>query len=108
MHKTHIFDQKNNEFFFLATYLPYLFLDPYRKQTISFFRPYAAGGYFGQYKIMQKKLDWNPGMHMGPHLRVPRENFPMNTNMTGFRWFSKILMRPHAMDKSSLSINWKG
>ena len=34
MHKTHIFDQKNN-----ATYLPYIFSDRYRKQTFSFFRP---------------------------------------------------------------------
>ena len=27
---------------------------------------------------------------MGTHLRVLGEKFPMNTNMTGFRWFSKI------------------
>ena len=27
---------------------------------------------------------------MGIHLRVPRESYPMNTNMIGFRWFSKI------------------
>ena len=36
MHKTHILDQKNNEFFFLPTYLPFFFLDRYRKQTINF------------------------------------------------------------------------
>ena len=42
MHKTHIFDQKNNakKIFFLPTYLPYFFSGRYRKQTI-FFRPYA-------------------------------------------------------------------
>ena len=28
--------------------------------------------------------------HMGTHLRGLGENCPMNTNMTGFRWFSKI------------------
>ena len=27
---------------------------------------------------------------MGTHIRVLGESFPMNTNMTGFRWFSKI------------------
>ena len=27
---------------------------------------------------------------MGTHLKVLSESFPMNTNMTGFRWFSKI------------------
>ena len=26
---------------------------------------------------------------MGTHMRVLSESFPMNTNMTGFRWFSK-------------------
>ena len=40
MHKTHIFDQKNNQKnILLPTYLPYFFSDCYRKQTISFFRP---------------------------------------------------------------------
>ena len=28
--------------------------------------------------------------HMGTHLRVLKESYLMNTNMTGFRWFSKI------------------
>ena len=27
--------------------------------------------------------------HVGTHLRVLSESYPMNTNMTGFRWFSK-------------------
>ena len=27
---------------------------------------------------------------MGTHPRVLCESYPMNTNMTGFRWFSKI------------------
>ena len=28
--------------------------------------------------------------HMGTHLKVLSESYLMNTNMTGFRWFSKI------------------
>ena len=40
MHKTHIFDQKNNaNNFFLPTYLPYFFPDHYRKQTKKNSRP---------------------------------------------------------------------
>ena len=27
---------------------------------------------------------------MGTHLRLLSENYPMNTNMTGFQWFSKV------------------
>ena len=38
---------------------------------------------------------------MGTHMRVLNESFPMSTNMTGFRWFSKIVA---FLDKSSLSI----
>ena len=42
MHKTHIFDQKNNAKNYFFTNLPTLFfLDRYRKQTISFFRAYS-------------------------------------------------------------------
>ena len=36
----------------------------------------------------QKK--WPKPWHMGTHLRALSESFPMNTNVTGFRWFSKI------------------
>ena len=40
---------------------------------------------------------------MGTHLTVLSESFPMNTNMTGFRWFSKIFaICP--LDESSFSI----
>ena len=31
--------------------------------------------------------------HMGTYLRVLSESYPMNTNMTGFRWFSKIFAK---------------
>ena len=29
---------------------------------------------------------------MVTHLRVLSENYPMHTNMTGFKWFSKIFV----------------
>ena len=40
---------------------------------------------------------------MGTYLRVLSESYPMNTNTTGFRWFSKIFAYC-ALDVSSLSI----
>ena len=39
--------------------------------------------------------------HMGTHLRVLSEGYPLNTNMTGFRCFSKSL-GPYELDQSSL------
>ena len=39
----------------------------------------------------------------GTYLRVLSESYPMNTNMTGFRRFSKYLCH-FALDKSSLSL----
>ena len=29
---------------------------------------------------------------MGTHMKVLGESFPMNTNMAGLRWFSKIVL----------------
>ena len=40
---------------------------------------------------------------MGTHLRVLNESYPMNTNMTGFRRFSKNLCAC-AVEESSFSI----
>ena len=70
----------------------------------SYLNPYAADGYFGQQKMMQKtfKILSKP-CQMGTHLRVLLESFPMNTNVTGFRCFSKIFA-PCGLDESSLSI----
>ena len=42
--------------------------------------------------------------HMGTHLRVLSESYPMNTNMTGLRCFSKIFVVLLCLDKNSLSI----
>ena len=53
--------------------------------------------------ICKKLRKWLKHWHMGVHLRVLSERFPMNTNMAGFRGFSKPL-RPCALDVSSLSI----
>ena len=51
----------------------------------------AAGGYFGQYKMMKNSEEgMTETLAHGTHLRVPIESFPMNTNMKWFRWFSKI------------------
>ena len=56
-----------------------------------FYNSYAAGGQFDQYKNMQKKPEkWLKPWHMGTHLRQLRESYPMDTNMIGFRWFSKF------------------
>ena len=40
---------------------------------------------------------------MGTHWRVLSKSYPMNTNMTGFRWFIKIFAFL-CLDESSLSI----
>ena len=68
-----------------------LVVNPDRK----IFNPYAAGGLFGQYKMMQKKIKkklepWQTGTHP----RVLSDSFPMNTNMIGFGC---------TLDESSLS-----
>ena len=41
---------------------------------------------------------------MGTHLRVLSESYPINTNTTGFRWFSKIVAFLCCGYISSLSI----
>ena len=57
----------------------------------TWFNPYAAGGLFCQYKMMQKKPEkWLKPSLMGTHLRVLSKSFSMSTNMAGFRWFLKI------------------
>ena len=66
--------------------------------------PYAGGGYFGQCKTMQTIEKCLNNWYMGTHLmRVPSESYPMNTNTTGFRLFSKSWL-PCALDESSLKI----
>ena len=61
------------------------------KSVNSDFNPYAAGGFLVKTKWCKKTLknDLTP-WHMGNHLIVPSISYPMNTNMTGFRWFSII------------------
>ena len=39
-------------------------------------------------KWCKKSEKWPKPWQMGTHLRVLSESFPMNTNMTGFGWFS--------------------
>ena len=39
---------------------------------------------------MMQKLEKLPNpWHMGTHLSILSESFPMNTKMAGFQWFSK-------------------
>ena len=53
--------------------------------------PYAAGGSFGQYKMMQKTRKMTENLAHGYSSEgTLSEGFPMNTNMTDFRWFSKV------------------
>ena len=40
---------------------------------------------------------------MGTHLRALYKSYPMSTNVTGFRWFSKIFASL-CYDENSLSI----
>ena len=44
---------------------------------------------------------------MGTHWRVLNEIYPMNTNMTGFRWFSKYLLHVLWM-KDALALEGSG
>ena len=53
-------------------------------------------------KWCQNSEKWSKSRHMGTHLRVLSKSYPMNSNMAGFRWFSKIL-HSCALDESSLS-----
>ena len=41
---------------------------------------------------------------MGTYQKVLSESYPMHTNMTGIKWFSKKSLRPCALDESNLSI----
>ena len=54
-------------------------------------------------KLFKKAEKLLKPWHMGTHLRVLSESFPMNTNMTEFRRFSKPFAI-FAMDESNLSI----
>ena len=58
------------------------------------FNPLAAGGYVGQYKLMQKiRLKMTETQACGyssESMQQVGKCFQMNTNMAGFRCFSKI------------------
>ena len=66
------------------------------------FNPYAAVGEFCQYKIMQKS--WKITETLGTHMRVLGESYLVNTNMTGFKWFTKIFALLCFWGKYKLSI----
>ena len=76
MHKTHIFDQKNNEKKQLFTDLPTLFFsDRYRKQTISFFRPSGGKASILCLKLTIKKL-------------LTITQFVLRGDFWGFGWYT--------------------
>ena len=41
---------------------------------------------------------------MGTHLRVLSKSYLMNTNMTGFKWFSKDVCVLGPLDESALAL----
>ena len=51
---------------------------------------YATGGFFSIHIMMQNNRKNMKPWHTGIHLKVLIESYPMNTNMTGLRWFSNI------------------
>ena len=51
----------------------------------------------------KKNEKWLKPWRIGTHLRALSESYPMNTNMSGFRWFSKIAVSL-CFGQSSLSI----
>ena len=61
--------------------------------------------------MMQKNWKWLKPWQMGTHLRVLSESYPINTNMTGFGWFSEIfcilvLLTKVAPGLEGLNIKW--
>ena len=53
---------------------------------------------FAEHKMMQKHEKLLKPWHMGTHLKVLSESYPMNTNKTGFGWFSKKFPHPCALE----------
>ena len=43
----------------------------------------------------------NPGIWVGIHLRDLSESYSINTNMGGFRWFSKLIVSVLWMKEAS-------
>ena len=63
-------------------------------------------GYLANTKWCKKPHKWLKPWHMGTHLRVFSGSFPMYTNMTGFRRFSKkncVLLRGTSTGTSVVS-----
>ena len=54
---------------------------------------------FANTKFHKKAEKWLKPWYMDTHQSVLNESYPMNTNMTGFKWFSKFF--------ASLCFGWK-
>ena len=50
-------------------------------------------GNFANTKWCKKPEKWLKPWHMGTHMKVLRVSCPMNTSMTWFRWFSKMMQK---------------
>ena len=60
---------------------------------------------FANTKWCKKPEKWLKPCHMGTHLRELGRSYPMDTNSTGFRWFSAVFASMcFALDEGSLSI----
>ena len=64
--------------------------EPKERKKYPTLHPYAAGGYFSQYKIMQKSWKIIETSANGYSSESILSKSSMNTNMTGLRWFSEI------------------
>ena len=60
--------------------------------------------YLANTKWRKKTEKWLEPWHMGTHLRVPSECYPMNTNKTGFSAAFQKSLHLCALYKSSLCI----
>ena len=69
------------------------------KSSIGRINSNAAVANLANTKLSKKPEKWLKPWHMGTHLKVLRESFPMNINMTALRCFFKNL--------ASLCFGWK-
>ena len=61
-----------------------------------------------QYKMLQERWKINETQaHVYSYESTQWELIPMNTNMTGFRWFSELVV-PCALDTPSLVLELEG
>ena len=75
MHKAHIFENKNNP------------PPPQKKKKLIYDTLMLLVANLANTKCCKILEKWLKPWYMGTHLRVLGNSYPMNTNLTGFRWF---------------------